>query len=202
MSKITLKNLRSLIREEIARAYQSSFDLGSSDDEIDIGTDVAVADANSANVGKVTNRYSGQSGKDTVWTIKTDDGKTLQKRAEDIKTIGPKKPGSVEKHEPDDDENLLIDKDLHEIDEKREEDDFKERHYLFLAKQIVFKWTDHSPEVSWKAVADSYVRAAKSTNGKTLDSKKLYAAIQDALTDMENCKSDGTYTKATDAPHK
>ncbi len=205
MSKVTLKELRQLIREEIARAYQDTQDLGSNDDEIDVGTPVAVAGPTGADIGKVVNRYAGMKGKDAIWTVKTGDGKTVQKPAAELKPVEADKPGEVEKHEPEEPEtdNLLVDgeeEELHEVDEKREEEDFKERHYEFLARQIVMKWADHSPEMSWKAVADNYVRAAKGTTGKSLSSEKLYSAIQDVITDMETCRNDGTYSKHSDTP--
>lgn len=208
MNKVTLKRLRALIREEITKAYSDQRYLGSNDDEMDVGVNVAVVNADGRpDVGKVVNRYAGQKGKDAVWSVKTPDGKTLQKRAGDLKKVEEQEPGEVEKHdEPEDSktpvekntDDLLLDDNLREIDEKREEESFKDRHYEFMAKQILFKWSDHSPEVSWKAVADNYVKSTKATTGKVLDSSRLYIAIQDALVDMENCRNDGTYSKNTD----
>lgn len=208
MNKVTLKRLRALIREEITKAYSDQRYLGSNDDEMDVGVNVAVVNADGRpDVGKVVNRYAGQKGKDAVWSVKTHDGKTLQKRAGDLKKVEEQEPGEVEKHdEPEDSktpveknpDDLLLDDNLREIDEKREEESFKDRHYEFMAKQILFKWSDHSPEVSWKAVADNYVKSTKATTGKVLDSSRLYIAIQDALVDMENCRNDGTYSKNTD----
>ena len=208
MNKVTLKRLRALIREEITKAYSDQRYLGSNDDEMDVGVNIAVVNADGRpDVGKVVNRYAGQKGKDAVWSVKTPDGKTLQKRAGDLKKVEEQEPGEVEKHdEPEDSktpvekntDDLLLDDNLREIDEKREEESFKDRHYEFMAKQILFKWSDHSPEVSWKAVADNYVKSTKATTGKVLDSSRLYIAIQDALVDMENCRNDGTYSKNTD----
>lgn len=194
MSKITIGNLRKIIREEISRAYQDQGQLGSYDEEIDVGTNVAVAGPKGADVGKVINRYAGMKGKDAIWTVKTGDGKTHQKPAAELKPVDETEPGEVEKHVPDEND-VLLDRDLHEIDEKKEEEDFKERHYEMIARQIVLKWTGHTPEISWKAVADNYVRAAKSTTGKTLDAQKLYLGIQDALEDMEGCRNDTTYSR-------
>lgn len=196
--KITLQELRKLIREELTQAHK---DLGSNDDEIEVGTNVAVAGPNSPVAGKVVNRYAGVAGKDATWTVKTQGGKTVQKKAHDLKAIKDDKPGEVEKHKPDDEkeddtENLLVDKELREIDEKAEEEEFKEKHYEFIAHQILNKWSGTTPEMSWKAVADNYVRAAKASTGKVLDSEKLYIAIEkvrdESLEGIDMCYHDKT----------
>jgi len=201
--KISLAKLRKLIREELANAHAM---LGSSDDDLAIGRAVGVAGQNQPLQGKVTGRFAADKGQGSIWTVKTRGGQTLQKRASDLKAIEEPEDGEVEKvaklapksprYDTLGNDNMPVDSNLpsgkkvHEmigfagvgasaaagIADKVEEE-FHEKHYEFIARQIVSKWTDRSPEVSWKAIADNYVRATKASTGKVLDSDELYKQL-------------------------
>jgi hypothetical protein len=196
--KISLKKLRRVVREELEHLYMA---LGSDDKALRPGSDVGVATPTGPVAGKVVSRYSGD-GPNAIWTVKTDKG-TVQKKAVDLKTSDPSEDeetllrGSTENDDEKkgdrdgdglSDDELLID--ITEVDEKREQKAFTERHYEFMARQIVFNWRDQTPEVSWKAVADNFARGLRSTTGKMLDVEKLYDAIQTCLNDDDAYEAD------------
>lgn len=213
--KITIANLRKLIREELANAVHA--ELGSTDGDLSIGRAVGIVGANQPLKGKVTGRHSGSQGTGSVWTVVTKGGQTLQKRSEDLKAVDKKEPGEVEKvakeapEEPKDDDegvnvnNLILDKELHEAplgfasvgndaahgNAEKTEELFNEKHYEFIARQLMMKWTDRDPETSWKAVADNYVRATKASTGKVLNSEELYTQLQKVVDEQEDNERSG-----------
>ena len=134
--KITLKELRSVVREEIAN---SRVTMGAADDQLRPGRDVAVASPTGPVAGKIVGRHSGD-GPEAVWTVKTDAG-TVQLKADQLKTsdeAGTVSGRSNMLHGSDDDgdkdgdglsdDDLLVDI-TEAVDEEHEQKEFTKRHY-------------------------------------------------------------------------
>ncbi len=129
-------------------------------------------------------------------TWKTDYNKTIQEAPNTMSRMTMlHSDDSKDDYLEDDNDEILLD----EADEKKEVDDFDERRYDTIARQLVMNWEDRSPEANWKAIAKSYTNAKKSVTGKTLDSNALYDAIVKFLEtdgDTRNqCILGGTHAK-------
>lgn len=72
---------------------------------------------------------------------------------------------------------ILDDEAMYEADESWEAENFGDHKYDIIAKQLVFKWEDRTPEVTWKTVTKNYANAQQQATGKQVDVEKLYKAI-------------------------